>query len=147
VSPGFEPFSAETRSELAAVILASLNHYRARYVHEVPGAEGAVQLAAAAAGLDPDFAEYELFYCRLLVDRGGGEDLAEAQRRLARLAQRSTRLLEILDLARRLPSDLQGPWYTELQELATRLWNATGLRDSPQEPVLRRCTPLVSGAG
>jgi hypothetical protein len=141
------PFSAEARSTLIAVILASLNHYRARYVDEIPSEHGDIGLAAAAVRLDPEFAEYVLWYCRLLIDRAGSEDLAEAQVHLARLAQRSTRLLEILDLARRLPHDLQGPWYVELQEMAARFWNATSIRDHLPEPVLRSSRPAVSRRG
>ena len=134
----------DARSEFISVILASLNHYRARYVNEVPSEQSSVGLAATAVRLDPDFAQYVLFYCRLLVGRTNPEDLAEVHRHLTRLAQRSTRLLEILDLARHLPCELQGPWYVELQQMAARLWDAARIREDLPEPILRSSRLVMS---
>jgi hypothetical protein len=134
--------------ELVAVIVASLSHYRARYADEMPGVRSKWELAADAARLDPDFPEYVLYRCRLLISRARPDDVDEVHRQLQRLARRSTRLLEILDLARHLPTDRQGEWYEDLGKRAARLWSATHLRDNLPEPPLRssieRWRPAVS---
>jgi hypothetical protein len=145
---------ASTAPELVAVIVASLSHYRARYADEIPSGRSKWELAQDAVRLDPDFAEYVLCLCRFLISRARPDDVAEVYRQLRRLANRSTRLLEILDLARRLPSERQGEWYEDLQERTARFWSAMRLRENLPEPPLRssleRCDRRASrtaGAG
>jgi hypothetical protein len=123
--------------ELIAVIVASLSHYRARYADEMPGVRSKWELAADAARLDPGFPEYVLYCCRLLMARGRPDDVEEVHRQLRRLADRSTRLLEILDLARRLPPERRGEWYEDLEQRAARFWSAMRLRENLPEPPLR----------
>lgn len=123
--------------ELTAVILASLNHYRARYADEIAPECSKLELAAAAVRLDPDFPEYELYHCRLLIARGDPDDFDRVSSRLERLVHRSARLLEIHDIARHLPLDLQGEWCKELEIRAHRFWSATQVREDLREPALR----------
>jgi hypothetical protein len=130
--------SAESAAhELTTIILASLAHYRARYANEVPGARSSLEWATEAVRLDPDFAEYVLYCCRLLMARAERADVTDAHRHLERLACRSTRLLEFLDIARYLPLDLQGEWCKELEIRAHRFWSATQVREDLREPALR----------
>jgi hypothetical protein len=130
--------SAESPShELTTIIMASLAHYRARYTDHIPGARGTVEWAREAVRLDPDFAEYVLYCCRLLVARAEPADFAEIHVHLEQLARRSARLLEILDIARHLPMDRQGEWFKDLERRATRFWSATQVREDLPEPVLR----------
>jgi hypothetical protein len=126
--------------ELTAVILASSAHYCARYANEVPGRRSSLEWAREAVRLDPDFAEYVLYCCRLLMSRGERLDVAEAHGHLERLSRRSARLLEILDVARHLPLDLKGEWFTDLEQRAGRFWSATRVREDVPEPVLRPAT-------
>jgi len=130
--------SAESHAhELTTIIMASLAHYRARYTDEIPGTRGTVEWAREAVRLDPDFAEYALYCCRLLVAQAEPADFAEAHRHLEQLARRSVRLLEILDIARHLPMDCQVEWFKDLERRATRFWSATRVREDLPEPVLR----------
>jgi hypothetical protein len=96
-----------------------------------------MEYAARACALDPEFAEYALYYCRLLIDRGRASDLREAAESLDALANRSARLLEIADLARQLPQELQGRWYGDLCARAERFWAAVEMRENLPEPVLQ----------
>ncbi len=125
------------RGELTATILASLHYYRARYADELPGSIAGIDYAARATALDSDFAEYTLYYCGLLLDRAAVADLQEAAVLIESLAQRSARVLELLDLARRLPEELQGKWYATLLVRATRFWTATEMRENLYEPWLQ----------
>jgi len=124
--------------ELVAVILASLNHYRTRYVDEIAGSRNKHELAGEAVRLDPEFPEYTLYYCRLLISRGAPDDLTEVRKRLQGLASRSVRLFEMLDIARHLPTQLRGEWFQRLETSATRLWSSTQVREALSEPGLRR---------
>jgi glycosyl transferase family 1 len=124
-------------TELVAVILASLNHYRARYADEIVAPRSKLELAAEAVGLDPDFPDYALYYCRLLIARADPADLHQASTQLRRLAWRSARLLEILDVARHLPEALLGEWFEDLERQAARLWSAAQIREDLSEPALR----------
>jgi hypothetical protein len=103
----------------------------------MPGVRSKWELAADAARLDPGFPEYVLYCCRLLMARGRPDDVEEVHRQLRRLADRSTRLLEILDLARRLPPERRGEWYEDLEQRAARFWSAMRLRENLPEPPLR----------
>jgi hypothetical protein len=127
----------EFESQLVALILASLNHYRARYADEIASDRSKWALAAEAVRLDPSFAEYVLYYCRLLITQGNPADLCHASTQLQQIVTRSARLLEIVDIARHLPAELRGEWFEDLQILALRLWSATKLRENSSEPVLR----------
>jgi len=128
--------------ELTAIILASMTHYRARYADEVPGSRSSLECAMDAVRLNPGFAEYVLYCCRLLVSRGKEHDVAEAHRQLERLARRSTRMLEILDIARCFPANLRGDWFTDLKERAARFWSATRVSEDLPEPLLRPATQV-----
>jgi len=128
--------------ELTAIILASMTHYRARYADEVPGSRSSLECAMDAVRLNPGFAEYVLYCCRLLVSRGKEHDVAEAHRQLERLARRSTRMLEILDIARCFPANLRGDWFTDLEERAARFWSATRVSEALPEPLLRPATQV-----
>lgn len=125
--------------EFVATIRASLCYYRAKYAQEIPSDCSDVDCAAEAARLDPEFADYVLYWCRLLVMRSAPGDLDEAATHLRRLSGRSARLLEILDLARHLPPTMQGPWYEELEQRTARLWAAIEMRENLPEPLLRNC--------
>ena len=125
------------RGEMTATILASLHYYRARYAYEIPWTIAEIDCAARATALDSDFAEYTLYYCRLLLDRAAAADLKEAATLIESLAQRSARVLELLDLARRLPEELQGTWYARLLVRATRFWTAMEMRENLPEPWLQ----------
>jgi hypothetical protein len=145
---------AAAAPELVAVIVASLSHYRARYADEISGERSMWELAEDAVRFDPDFPEYMLYYCRLLMSRARADDVAEVHRQLRRLATRSTRLLDILDLARRLPAEWQGAWYEDLQARAARFWSSMRLRENLPEPPLRSslersgpATSRTAGAG
>lgn len=129
--------SGATASALMETILASLYYYRGRYAGRLPGSIDEIEYAARACTLDPEFAEYALYYCRLLIDRGRASDLREAAESLDELANRSARLLEIADLARQLPQELQGRWYEELCARAERFWAAVEMRENLPEPVLQ----------
>jgi hypothetical protein len=130
-------------SELVAVILASLNHYRARYADEIPAKRTKFELAAEAVRLDPDFPEYALYHCRLLMARGDEAAFNEASARLQQLLFRSARFLEVLDIARHLPSSLRGGWYNDLENSTARLWSALRVSEDLREPVLR--SPIEAG--
>ena len=132
----------ESDPELTAVILASLNNYRARYADEIVASRQKVELVAEAVRLDPEFPEYTLCYCRLLIARGTPADFSEVSARLQRLATRSARLLEMLDIARRLPMDLQRGWFESLEMRTTRFWSSAQVRDELCEPVLRSARHL-----
>ena len=93
------------------------------------GPHSEIEYAAQATALDPDFAEYMLYYCRLLIDRGLEKDFHEATELLRALSGRSARILEILDLARQLPVTLQGDWHDDLCAKATRFWLSTEMRE------------------
>jgi hypothetical protein len=123
--------------ELVTVILASLNHYRARYAdgHSAPRTQ--VELAAEAVRLDPGFPEYALYYCRLLLARGDETDLELVSTQVQQLMQHSARLVEILDIARRLPANMRGDWYQHLESSAATLWSALRLSDDLREPLPR----------
>jgi hypothetical protein len=118
-------------------ILASLHYYRGRYVNQVAGPHSEIEYAAQAIAMDPDFAEYMLYYCRLLIDRGLEKDFHEAAELLRALSGRSARILEILDLSRQLPAALQGDGHDELCAKATRFWLSTEMRDNLPEPWLQ----------
>ncbi len=141
----------EREPELIVVILASLNHYRARYADEIVASRNKEELAAEAVRLDPEFADYALYYCRLLISRGTPGDLSEVSARLQWLAARSARVLEILDIARHLPADLQGKWFQGLETRVARFWSSTKVREELSEPVLRSArfshAPLESAVG
>ncbi len=124
-------------ADLTSTILASLHYYRGRYVNRVAGPHSEIEYAAQATELDPDFAEYMLYYCRLLIDRGLEKDFHEAAGLLRALSGRSARILEILDLARQLPAALQGDWHDELCAKATRFWLSTEMRKNLPEPWLQ----------
>jgi hypothetical protein len=125
---------------LIAVILASLNHYRSKYAAEIAGEYTDIEYAANAVRLDPEFAEYVLNYSWLLVSRAepGQQHLAEAAAHLERLASRSARQLELLEIARALPEEVSGGWRDELAARAHRLWIATHYREHIMEPAPRR---------
>jgi Fis1-like tetratricopeptide repeat protein len=127
---------ATAASELIAIIVASLSHYRARYA-EIPGARSCIDWAREAVRLDPDSVDYVLYYCRQLIARAGPTDMADASTRLEALTRRSARLLEMLDIARHLPPQLQGDWYAELETRAARFWSAAEIREYVPEPILR----------
>jgi hypothetical protein len=129
--------STQRELDLIAVILASLNHYRARYADESVASRTKDELAAEAVRLDPEFPDYTLYYCRLLISRGAPGDVTEVSTRLQRLANRSARLFEMLDIARHLPADLQGEWFQSLETRAARFWWSTQVREDLSEPVLR----------
>jgi hypothetical protein len=129
--------ASAARGDMIATIRASLSYYRAMYAEEIPGDRTRLEWAAESARLDPDFADYVLYWTRLLLTRAGRDDVADAAVELQRLSQQSARLLEILELARHLPPDLQGPWYGELERRTARLWRAMELRENPLEPILR----------
>jgi hypothetical protein len=141
---------------LIDIIRASLCYYRAKYAHEIPAVRAEIELAGEAARLDPGFADYVLYWCRLLVMRAWPGDLEEAATQLRALALRSVRLLEILDLCRHLPPAMQGAWYEELEERAARLWSSVEMRSNHPDPVLRTsaetsarsraCGPLTATA-
>jgi glycosyl transferase family 1 len=126
--------------QLTPLILASMTHYRARYADEVPGSRSSLEWAMGAVRLDPGFAEYVLYCCRLLVSRGKQHDLDEAHRQLEQLARCSMRMLEILDIARYLPPNLRGDWFTDLEQRAATFWSATRVREDLPEPLLRPAT-------
>ena len=125
------------RAELIEIILASLHCYRGRYVREVPGPLDEIDYAARATALDPNFTEYVLYYCRLLLDRGLDSDLREAAELLQRIARRSARVLEIVDLTRQLPEELRGDWHEALCARAARFWASTEMRENLAEPWLQ----------
>jgi hypothetical protein len=127
------------RPELIAIILASLSYYRAMYVGEVAPSRSAVDLVREAVRLDAGFAEYGLYLSRLLIDRSQGDDLAEAAEHLRRLSQESARLLEILDLAGRLPDAMRRNWFADLERRAARFWSAVEMRETMSDPLLRSC--------
>ena len=124
-------------ADLTSTILASLHYYRGRYVNRVAGPHSEIEYAAQATALDPDFAEYMLYYCGLLIDRGLEKDFHEAAGLLRALSGRSARILEILDLARQLPAALQSDWHDELSAKATRFWLSTEMRENLPEPWLQ----------
>lgn len=130
---------------LIPVILASLNYYRAKYAYEIPGYRSDIQWAAEAVRLDPDFAEYVLYYSSSLINRGRSDDVVEACAQLRRTSRQSVRLLEILDIARQLPTDMQGDWYKDLERLAARFWSATEMRENVLEPLLRSSVDVPAG--
>jgi len=114
--------------ELTSLVLAALHHYRGRYAAERVADGDRLSDAAAAATLDPDFAEYVLFHCRLLIERGRPGDHDQAATELHRLSGQSARILEIIDLAGGLPPALTSDWLAGLNGLAGRLWQATEMR-------------------
>ena len=57
------------------------------------------------------------------------------------------RLLEILDIARHLPVDLKGKWFTDMEKRAARFWSATRVREDLPEPMLRSALERVFGVG
>jgi len=124
-------------SELIDIICASLCYYRAKYTHELPSDRSDVELAGEAVRLDPVFADYVLYWSRLLVTRAWPGDLEEAAAQLQQLSRRSARLLEILDLARHLPPAMQGEWHQALEDRTARLWSAVEMRENHRRPVLR----------
>lgn len=128
---------ADVRADLIAIILASLHYYRGHYAAQVAGRFDELECAARATTLDPTFAEYVLYYCRLLIDGGHDRDLRHAAELLHELAKRSARVLEIVDLGRRLPSELQGDWHRQLCAKATRFWRSTEMRENLPEPWLQ----------
>lgn len=134
---------SEREPELVAVILASMNHYRARYADEIAGSRNKHELAGEAVRLDPEFPEYTLYYCRLLISRGAPDDLTEVRKHLQGLASRSARLFEMLDIARHLPTQLRGEWFQQLETSAARLWSSTQVREELSEPGLRSTLALV----
>jgi hypothetical protein len=125
---------AQVESELVSLILAALHHYRARVGTD---ASRRVADAAGAVQLNSIFAEYVLFYCRLLLERGHPPDLEAAAVELQRLSTRSVRLLEVADLARALPRELCEGWVDDLERLVRRFWHATTVRECFLEPPLR----------
>jgi hypothetical protein len=127
---------------LITVILASLNHYRSKYVDEIVAERTDIEYAAEAVRLDPEFAEYVIQYCRVLVGRGERGAYREAAAHLQRLASCSARQLEVLDIARSLPQELADGWRGELEARATRLWIATHYREHLMEPVPRRTSEV-----
>ena len=50
------------------------------------------------------------------------------------------RMLEILDIARYLPPNLRGDWFTDLEQRAATFWSATRVREDLPEPLLRPAT-------
>jgi hypothetical protein len=124
-------------NELTAIICASLAHYRARYFAEVPGMRSDVEWAKQAVQLDPGFPEYVLYWCRLVVARAQRAEVTEARVHLERLARRSARLLETLDIARNLPADVQGDWFRDLERRASKFWSSARVQDDLREPRLR----------
>jgi hypothetical protein len=127
---------------LITVILASLNHYRSKYAVEIVGERTDIEYAAEAVRLDPEFAEYAVQYCRLLVSRGEPWDHQEAAAHLQRLASCSARQLEVLDIARSLPHEFASGWHGELEARAKRLWIATHYREHLMEPAPRRTSEV-----
>ncbi len=122
---------------LIAIILAALNHYRSRYATECPGPHSELFYAEQAVRLDPGFAEYILNYARLLVRRGLPADLSMAKEQLSELSRRSTRLIEIHDIARQLPDEAKSDWCSNLEARASRLWWSTRVRENLPHPTLR----------
>jgi len=139
--------SESVADELTAVICASLAHYRARYSTEVPGTRRDVEWAKQAVQLDPEFPEYVLYWCRLLVTRAERAGMTEASGHLERLARRSARLLEILDISRHLPPDLQGDWFSVVERRASKFWSSARVHDDLPEPGLRSAIETVLRAG
>jgi hypothetical protein len=140
-------FPNASAPELVQLILASLNHYRARYADEIAADLSTLELAAEAVRLDPQFLEYSLYHCKRLLTRADPADLHDVSARLQKLASRSIRLLEILEIARQLPPHLRGEWYEDLSTQARRLWSATRLRENLFEPALRSASEVVASAG
>jgi hypothetical protein len=122
--------------DLPSIIRAALCCYRASHGGHGAALDDRIADAAEASAIGPDFVEYGLLWCRLLLERGREADHTEAAAQLRRLAERSARVLEIVDLARGLPPSLRGGWLDEEVRLARRFWHAIELRETGAEPPL-----------